>query len=223
LARSTGRRAHDLLADYGTTGLQTPLRIEGGQLVETVRLHDDLVFRTDSGKANFVFPDWEAATDRNAVLAPRTERGEVWVLNGRVNALWNNMSDFTRRAFARDRWPQNPLEVNPDDARKWGLAAGDLVSVECDDVVDQRGRATRGSFTAVAYPTDAVPPGVTFVYFLYPGSAANNVVSADTSLQPLNLRYSFKLGRGRIRRLGPSGVVGTMSFAPRNLVPEEGS
>lgn len=223
LARSTGRRAHDLLADYGTTGLQTPLRIEGGQLVETVRLHDDLVFKTDSGKANFVFPDWEAVSDRNTVLAPRTERGEVWVLNGRVNALWNNMSDFTRRAFARDRWPQNPLEVNPDDARKWGLAAGDLVSVECDDVVDQRGRATRGGFTAVAYPTDAVPPGVTYVYFLYPGSAANNVVSADTSLQPLNLRYSFKLGRGRIRRLGPSGVVGTMSFAPRNLVPEEGS
>ena len=52
-----------------------------------------------------------------------------------------------------------------------------------------------------------------------PGSAANNVTPADTGLQPLNLRYPFKLGRGRLRRLGPSGAVEGMSFASRNLVP----
>lgn len=219
LAQATGRRGHDLLGERGTTGWQAPLRLEGGQLVETVRLHGDRRFKSASGKANFVLPDWGNVRARNEVLAPRAERGEVWVLNGRVNALWNNLSDFTRRPLAAERWPMNPLEVNPEDAAAWGLSAGDLVSVECDDVLDQVGGTAPGSFTAVVYPTDVVPRGVTYAYFLFPGSAANNVTPADTGLQPLNLRYPFKLGRGRLRRLGPSGAVEGMSFASRNLVP----
>ncbi len=222
LARRQGRRAHDVLADLGTTGIQTPARLEGDGLVGTPRLHADLTFKTDSGRANFVEPDWSAVQERNRILAPRPDRDEVWVLNGRVNALWNNTSDYQRRPLARDRWPQNPLEVNPADAAAWGLSSGDLVSVECDDVADQIGRSHAGGFTAVVYVTDVVPPGVTYTYFLYPGSAANTVVPADTSIQPLNLRYAFKLGRGRIRRLGRSGAVETMSFAPRNLVPGGG-
>ena len=84
---------------------------------------------------------------------------------------------------------------------------------------DQLGRQTSGSFTAVAYLSDIVPPGVTFTYFLFPGAAANAVVSADTSLQPLSLRYNFKLGKGSITNLGASGLADTMSFAPRNLAP----
>lgn len=86
-------------------------------------------------------------------------------------------------------------------------------------MLDQLGRPHTGGFTAVAYVSDIVPPGVTFSYFLYPGSPANNVTSADTSQQPLNLRYNFKLGKGSITNLGPSGLAETMSFAPRNLAP----
>ncbi len=73
---------------------------------------------------------------------------------------------------------------------------------------------------AVAYVTDAVPDGVLYSYFNYPGQPMNNLVPADTTLQPLNLRYNFKLGRGRIERLGPSEYKNSfeMSFAPRNLV-----
>lgn len=219
LAQAQGRRAHDFLGDLGTTGLQAPLRIEGGELIETVRLHEDLRFKSGSGKANFVMPDWSRVRDRNEVLSPRTDKGEVWVLNGRVNALWNNLSDFSRRPLAAERWPMNPLEVNPADALDWGLEAGDLVSVECDDVLDQIGGTGPGGFTAVVYPTDIVPRGVTYTYFLFPGSAANNVTPADTSLQPLSLRYPFKLGRGRLRRLGVSGAVAGMSFASRNRAP----
>jgi len=219
VARTSGRRVHDVLAEAGTTGFQAPLGLDGDTITETTRLHADLRFKTASGLANFVHVDWDAVKRRNRVLAPRAELGEVWVLNGRINALWNNLSDYVRRPLAMERWPANLLEINPADARRWGLAAGDLVAIENAEVLDHVGNTTSGGFTAVAYPTDVVPPGVTFTYFLYPGSEANDVVAADTSLQPLNLRYPFKLGRGTVRRLGRAPGIDGMSFAPRNLVP----
>ena len=113
-AQAEGVRGHDLLATYGTQGLQTPLKLENGELVGTVRLHENLQFKTDSGKANFVFADWDAVKARNDVLGPTSD--EVWVLNGRINALWNNTFDHARRQIATERWPMNFLEVNPDDA-----------------------------------------------------------------------------------------------------------
>jgi len=220
LARQRGMRAHDLLRQFGTTGVQTPLSIEAGELVETERLHADLRFKTDSGKANFVLADWDAVADRNQVLGPDTSRGELWVLNGRVNAIWNSMFDHSRREITTTRWPMNFLEIHPDDATPRGLENGDIVSVESDNVLDQLGRRTSASFTAAAYITEVVPPGVTYTYFLYPGSPSNSITSGDSSLQPLNLRYNFKLGRGRVRRIGASGLAQSMSFAPRNLAPE---
>jgi anaerobic selenocysteine-containing dehydrogenase len=113
----------------------------------------------------------------------------------------------------------NFLEVNPDDAAAWGVESGDLLSIESDNVLDQLGNKTKGSFTAAAYVSDIVPPGVTFTYFLYPGSPANSVVSADTSLQPINLRYNFKLGKGKVTKIGTTDLKDRMSFAPRNLAP----
>lgn len=90
--------------------------------------------------------------------------------------------------------------------------------VESDRVINQVGQQVTGSFTAVAYVTPQVPPGVTFAYFHFPKSPANAVVSADTSLQPLNLRYQFKLGRGKVTRIGSTELKDRMPFAPRNIV-----
>ncbi len=216
-AKADGVSGHDLLRSYGTQGLQTPLKLENGELVETVRLHEDLKFKTDSGKANFVFADWDAVKDRNNILGPKGD--EVWVINGRINALWNNLFDHARRQISKERWPMNFLEVHPDDAAAWGVGSGDLLSIESDNVLDQLGNKTKGSFTAAAYVSDTVPPGVTFTYFLYPGSPANAVTSADTSLQPINLRYNFKLGKGKVTKIGTTDLKERMSFAPRNLAP----
>ncbi len=218
-ARAEGVRGHDFLRRYGTQGLQTPLRLEGGELAETPRLHVDLSFKSDSGKANFVMADWDAVAERNTLLGPDPAKDELWVLNGRVNAIWNNAFDFIRRQITVERWPLNFLEIHPDDAEARGIVSGDLLSIESDGVRDQLGNATTGGFTAVAYVSDIVPPGVTFTYFLYPGSPANTVTSGDSSLQPINLRYNFKLGKGALTNLGPSGLADVMSFAPRNLAP----
>ncbi|MDK1017712.1 MAG: molybdopterin dinucleotide binding domain-containing protein, partial [Actinomycetota bacterium] len=216
-AQADGVRGHDLLATYGTQGLQTPLKLEGGELVETVRLHSDLEFKTDSGKANFVFADWDAVKERNEILGPKGD--EVWVLNGRVNALWNNLSDSTRREISKERWPDNFIEINPSDATAWGLESGDQVAIESDNVLDPVGKKVHGRFEAVVYVSDIVPTGITFTYFLAPGNPANAVTSGDTSLQPLNLRNNFKLGKGTITKIGRSEFADTMSFVPRNLAP----
>ena len=39
----------------------------------------------------------------------------------------------------------------------------------------------------------------------------------DSSLQPISLRYNFKLGKGRVERIGTTGLADLMTFAPRNL------
>ena len=186
-----------------------------GDLVGTPRQHADLTFKTTNGKPNFVLPDWSAVQARNDRLVP--EGDELWVTNGRVNHLWNNLSDFTRRPYANQRWPMNFLEIHPADAAERAIESGDLLQIESDRVLNQLGEEIRGEFTAVAYVTNEVPEGVTWAYFHYPGSHANAVVSGDTSLQPISLRYNFKLGRGRVSKIGTTDLVGKMSFAPRNL------
>ncbi len=216
-AKADGKRGHDLLREFGTQGLQTPLRLVDGELVETERLHTDMKFKSDSGKANFVLPDWDAVANRNGILGPNTGAGELWVLNGRVNALWNNLFDNARRKISTERWPANFLEISAEDAAERGIESGDLLSIESRTVLDQLGQAHTGGFTAVAYVTDTVNPGVTFTYFLYPGSPANTVTSADSSLQPISLRYNFKLGKGTVTKIGTTDLGDIMSFAPRNL------
>ena len=76
-----------------------------------------------------------------------------------------------------------------------------------------------GAITATAYVTDAVPDGVIWSFFHYPGSPGNAVVTADAQSQPINPRQPFKFGRGRLKRLGSSDLSETMSFVPRNIFP----
>ena len=219
LARAQGKSGHDLLREFGTQGLQTPVVLENGRLVETVRLHADGVFKSNSGKPNFVMPDWDAVAVRNDILGPNEGEGEVWVLNGRVNALWNNLSDFVRREASSQRWPMNFLEICPEDAASRGIVNGDLVSIQSHHVQDQLGRPHTGGFTAVAYVSDLVTRGVTFTYFLFPGSPANTVTSGNSALQPISRRYNFKLGRGVVTKIGTTSLEGRMSFAQRNSAP----
>jgi hypothetical protein len=71
----------------------------------------------------------------------------------------------------------------------------------------------------VAYVTHEVPAGVACSYFLFGQGrldmAANTVTSGQAD--PVNNRYRFKLGKGRVRRTGESEFKKTMSFAPRNV------
>lgn len=200
-AQADGIAGHEALRLYGTEGIQTPIRELGdGSLAGTERLHTDLRFKTTSGKAMFIKADWPQVQSRNNILAP--QEGQVWVTNMRLNHLWNNLSDFTRRPYAIKRWPANVLQVNPEDAAAQSIQSGDLLRIASDNVIDQLGQLTSASFEAVALVTDEVPPGTTCSYFQYPGSFANGVVPGDTSLQPMTPSYHYKMGRGTVTKIG---------------------
>jgi arsenite oxidase large subunit len=226
LARQQGKRAHEALRELSTTGLQLPARIEGGKLVGTTRLHDESApvgrpaivtgFKTASGKAIFMRGDWNLARPLFERFAPRGD--ELWVLNGRINEIWQSMYDDLRKPYIRQRYPANFLFISERDARARGIESGDLVGVENDDVVNQLGEVTKGSVTLIAYVTDEVAPGVTYTYAFYPGQHSNTVVPAVSD--PVTGVYNYKIGKGRVRKLGSTplkSLEGGMSFVPRSI------
>jgi len=150
-ARSKGKRAHDVLREMGTTGIQAPVRWEDGKLVGTERLHDSTLrtgtptglttinpswlrkFKTKTGRANLLKANWEMFGDYWDFMHPKGD--ELWVTTGRINEFWQSgFDDQMRRPYLQQRWPDNWLEIHPDDARKRGIVSGDRVIVSNDKI-----------------------------------------------------------------------------------------
>ncbi len=158
-AKASGIKAQELLRGYGTTGIQTPIRERGGELVGTVRLHDPdndwgeiegstvhtkalVAFNTHSGKAILLKSPWQYAgwIQFYEAIKPRAAKGEVWVTNGRVNETWQSGFDDRRKPYLSQRWPEGFIFINPEDARKKGIESGDYVEVVNDTVYIQTGQ-----------------------------------------------------------------------------------
>ncbi len=255
-ARREGKAGHEALRELGTTGIQAPVRLEGGELVGTARLHDSTLelptpegpvtypkwlthFKTQSGKAQLIQSPWELFSDFYERIKPDPAKGEYWITNGRVNEIWQSGFDDKRKPYMFQRWPATFVEINPRDAADHGIESGDWVRLVNDDVLVQVGGFNRiegeqltftwleenglievghGEVEAVAIVTEAVPPGLLFTNFLEPGSPANALVHRVPD--PITNRYRFKLGKGRIERLGPSEFktdLTRMSFKPRDI------
>jgi len=187
-----------------------------GQLVGTTRLFEDRKFGTTSGKAMFINSDWTGlAAQIYAQLEPQA--GEFWVINGRVDELWQTMYTHLRVPYILERWPSNHVEINPTDAASLGVQSGDMISLASDRVVTQEsGTFDKGSFTAVAYVSDIVPTGVVFTNFAYPDQWMNSI--SPRWMHPANPVPPYKLSRARLTRIGATDLASRMSFAPRNLV-----
>jgi arsenite oxidase large subunit len=226
-----------------------------GAIIGTKRLHDVdtpmgdpegptmmmkwmTAFNTHSGKGILHKTPWELFADFYARITPRND--EFWVTSGRINEVWQTYFDDFRKPFIRDRWPEQWVEVHPDDAARLGIESGDWVRVVNDDVLVQTGgfvavepddqsfsrllekgliHAGHGEFKGVALVTDAVRPGVLWTNSLHPGSPANSVVHRVPD--PITNRYRFKLGKGKLERIGESEYkkdLRRMSFAPRTII-----
>jgi arsenite oxidase large subunit len=256
LAKKQGKRGHELLREYGTEGIQAPIRYENGKLVGTKRLHDSTLklgtpegptvhskwltaFNTQSGKANFIKSPWKLFSDFFDHIKPKD--GEVWVINGRINEIWQSgFDDVERRPYITQRWPENFMEIHPDDAKILGIENGDYVVAESDRVPVQTGgfiardtkdmlfsgllrdghiKFVKGRAKAVALITPAVRKGITFMYFLDPKEPANSLVSRVPD--PISNNYRFKLGVGKVRKVGESPYKNSfaqMTFARRTIV-----
>ena len=156
-AKKRGKTGHELLGEYGTTGIQAPVRYEDGKLIGTKRLHDTNLklgttynltgnnhkwltdFKTSSGRANLLKSPWEVFSDFYEHMKPRSE-DEFWVTSGRINEIWQSgFDDQIRRPYLRQRWPDNFIEINSADAQRLGLENGDKVAVSSDRVPVQVG------------------------------------------------------------------------------------
>jgi len=158
-AKAKGVKAQELLRTYGTTGIQTPIRVIDGKLVGTQRLHDpenvageiegDTVqtkvlyaFNTHSGKAILLKTPWKYAgwIQFYEAIKPRAEKGEIWVTTGRANETWQSGFDDLRKSYLSQRWPDSYIYIHPDDAQKKGIESGDFVEVVNDTVYVQTGQ-----------------------------------------------------------------------------------
>ncbi|WP_421707313.1 arsenate reductase (azurin) large subunit [Algihabitans sp.] len=258
-AKREGKSGHEKLREYGTTGIQTPIRMVNGELTGTARLHDPqndwgeledvttdkkwlYAFGTHTGKANLLKTPWnnDSWSDFYEAIKPRPEKGEIWITNGRVNETWQSGFDDLRKPELARRWPWPHIVIHPDDAAPHGIESGDLVEGFNDTVYVQEGepvgvksddlsftkllenghiRTTTGQFVAVAIVSDEMRPGVAKAAFNYPGSMANAVCHAVPD--PVSGNYRYKLGRGVLRRIGPSAYKENfleMSLKPRPII-----
>jgi len=195
---------YDLLRALGTDGIQTPTRLVNRVPVGTVRMHEER-FNTPSGKAKFIpaprpWPGYAAA-----VRAQR-KRYRFWVNNGRVNHVWQTLYHHRFLPFFQDRYPIPMLEMHPEDARELGIGPGDRVQLR-NDV---------GTVEAMAYPSDAVRRGHTFLLFGQPRGAAGDLVSEH--VDPTTTIPSYKQVWADVERIGPPPEgMQAVSLLPRNV------
>ncbi len=158
-AKARKIKAQELLRTYGTTGIQTPIRVRDGKLVGTQRLHDPTndwgkiepdevyipslsAFNTQSGKAVLLkspwnFPGWIQFYE---AVKPRQEKGEIWVTMGRISEGWQSGFDDMRKPYLSQRWPDAFIFIHPHDAKAKGIESGDQVKVANDTVYVQTGQ-----------------------------------------------------------------------------------
>lgn len=196
-------------------------------------------FNTQSGKANWLKSPWDIYSDFFDYMKPK--EGELWVTNGRVNEIWQSgFDDVERRPYITQRFPEQFLEMHPDDAKARGIESGDMVLASSDRVPvwkdSNMGTAaldtkfgnllkqghiklTKASVSAVAIVTPAVKKGVCFMYFLTPTQPANSLAARIPD--PLTNQYRYKVGVGRVKKIGESPYkhdFRTMTFVRRDIV-----
>jgi arsenite oxidase large subunit len=155
-ARQLGMKAHDLLRELGTKGIQTPIHWKNREMVGTVRLHDSTLeldepeaptvhhkwlthFKSHSGKAVFNKSPWELFSDFYERITPDPEKGEYWLTSGRINEIWQSGFDDIRKPYMLNRWPDTFVEIHEELAERHGIESGDEVRLWSDDILVQTG------------------------------------------------------------------------------------
>jgi len=113
--------------------------------------------------------------------------------------IWQNAFYDVRTLFVRERFPAPPIEMNPNDMKKLGLEAGDLVEIH-NDV---------GSTQAMVYPTATARPGECFMMFCSPQGQVGNVISKYTNELIIP---NYKNVWANIRRIGRTPRADDISF-----------
>ena len=268
-AHKEGKTLHQKMREFGTDGIQGPVfyNYDTKELVGTKRLHDTELrndkkqlakmglengpkganvlkkeltgFKSQTGKVNLQKHPWELFSDFYEWLKPKGD--ELRFTNGRINEIWQSgFDDVERRAYVSQRWPENWVEIHPDDAKARGIESGDQVMMYSDRVAGFKDtilgvggkdfqfselmknghiELTKAAVTAVAIVTPAVKKGVLYANMLDMRQPSNSL--AARVVDNISGNYNYKMGVARIRKLGESKYkheFRSFSFAPRNIV-----
>ncbi len=257
-AHREGKTLHQKLGEFGTNGIQGPVFMaDDGTLMGTKRLHDTARkldatgpaganmfnkklthFNTQTGKCNIQKSPWSLFSDYWEWMKPRDD--ELWVTSGRINERWQSGFDDRRRPYVVQRWPENWVEINPEDAKARGIESGDYVMVYSDRVPGVKETVlgvhgddlrfgsllengyielSKAAVTAVAIVTPAVKKSLLYMDFLHTQQPANALEGRVVDW--ISGNYNYKIGVGRIRKIDESPYKHTfrsMSFAPRDIV-----
>ena len=145
-----------------------------------------------------------------------------------------------RRPYITQRWPENFLELHPDDAKKRGIESGDYVMMYSDRVAAHKDtilgvggddfqfsklmenghiELSKAAVTAVAIVTPHIKKGVMYAMFI-DMRQPTNALSARV-VDNISGNYNYKMGVAKVKKLGESKYkteFRSMSFAPRNIV-----
>ncbi|MAF84784.1 MAG: hypothetical protein CL797_11885 [Chromatiales bacterium] len=241
-AKLAGKTGHDFLRELGTEGIQTPAREVDGKMVGTKRFHDSTLempetgpealtwqhkifkgFKSQSGKQHLVKAPWFLFEDFYNAIKPKDD--ELWVTSGRMNEIWQSgFDDHERRPYITQRFPENILEIHPEDAKARGIESGDYVETYSDRIAVQTGgfihrrledtmytgllknghiEFKSASVKLVAHVTANIRKGTTFSVCVIGGKNAINALSSSVT-DPMSGNYRFKLGVGKVRKVGES-------------------
>lgn len=258
-AKAKGMKLHERMRQMGTDGIQGPVLRIKGELVGTTRLHDTerrdslpesgadganvwnkkiTHFNSQTGKCNIEKSPWSLFSDYWEWMNPKGD--ELWHTNGRINEIWQSGFDDTqRRPYIRQRWPENFVEMHPDDAKKRGIESGDRVLLYSDRVpifkdtilgvhgsdfqfssLLKKGHIElqKGSVEVIAMVTPAIKKGVMFSNFLDKRYPSNNL--QGRVVDNISGNYNYKMGVAKVKKLRASEYkkdMRFMSFTPRNI------
>ncbi|MGO1117248.1 arsenate reductase (azurin) large subunit [Rhodovibrionaceae bacterium A322] len=256
-AQKEGKTLHQKLGEFGTDGIQGPVMMkDDGSLMGTKRLHDTTRslpaegaaganvigkkmthFNSQTGKCNIQKSPWSLFSDYWEWMRPKGD--ELWCTSGRINERWQSGFDDRRRPYIVQRWPENWVEIHPDDAAERGIESGDyvmlysdripgqkdtIIGVEGDDFqfskLMERGHIelTSAAITAVAMVTPAIKKGVMYTDFLHTQSPGNAL--SGRVVDWISGNYNYKMGIGRVKKVGVSPYKNSfrsMSFARRDI------
>lgn len=256
-AHKEGKTLHAKLGEFGTNGIQGPvMMLDDGSLVGTKRLHDTTRtlpaegpaganvfnkklthFNSQTGKCNLQKAPWSLFSDYWEWLRPKDD--ELWSTSGRINERWQSGYDDRRRPYIVQRWPENWVELHPDDAAERGIENGDYVMiysdripVQVDTIIGVEGddfsftklmenghiELHKAAITAVAIVTPALKKGVMYMDFLHTAQPANAL--AGRVVDWISGNYNYKMGVGKVKKIGVSPYKNdfrSMSFARRDI------
>ena len=171
---------YELLEQHG--GLQWPFP-EGSSEAGTRRLYSDGKFQTADGKARILCADWEPFPEQPNAEFPLT------LNTGRTVEHWHTRTKTAKVPILEKLAPRAWVEVNPSDAKRFGLAPHHKVNV-----ISRRGRVADVDLRL----TETVAPGQVFMPFHFAEWNVNQVT--QSAFDPMSREPNYKQCAVRIEK-----------------------